>query len=133
MSDMPTVKYVLVMDFGQKMVLSDKYCLPRFNGHADLTDKTLSPEGAIKTKSVSHDRVPRVTTLLHISRDWHTRPPQLARGTDVSCVIYVLYALWRDQASLFSIVTRQFPSRKLAVQGLLQLAVTVCKRRASTP
>ena len=24
-----------------------KYCQPRFNGHPDLTDKTLSPEGAL--------------------------------------------------------------------------------------
>ena len=32
-------------------VLWAKYALPRFNGHPDLTDKTLSPEGAVKSGS----------------------------------------------------------------------------------
>ena len=39
------------MYFGQKYGFIGKYCLPRFNGHPDLTDKTLSPEGAVKSGS----------------------------------------------------------------------------------
>ena len=48
---MHTVEGVLVMHFGQKRVLYAEYALPRFNGHPDLTDKTFSPEGAVKSGS----------------------------------------------------------------------------------
>ena len=39
------------MHFGQKQGLWAKYALPRFNRHPDLTDKTLSPEGTVKSGS----------------------------------------------------------------------------------
>eukprot|EP00116_Pleurobrachia_bachei_P017743 sb/3478005/ len=38
----------LISYFGKKGVLRVKYALPLFSGHPYLTDKTLSPEGAVK-------------------------------------------------------------------------------------